>query len=158
MEKTGVAIVGLGNVGAGVARILLDHGDRTARHAGRTLWLTHVVVRDIGNLVTVDLPAGVLTADLDRLIADDSVKVVAQLIGGVEPAREIMLKILESGKDVVTANKALVGRTRRRDCLIGPVNLAARSRLKHPWPAEFRSLPTSANACPPIKSFRCGQS
>ncbi len=71
MEKTGVAIVGLGNVGAGVARILLDHGDRTTRHAGRTLWLTHVVVRDTRKPRDVDLPAGVLTADLDRLIADD---------------------------------------------------------------------------------------
>jgi homoserine dehydrogenase len=108
MEKTGVAIVGLGNVGAGVARILLDHGDRTARHAGRSLWLTHVVVRDTNKVRDVDLPAGVLTDDLDRLIGDDSVKVVAQLIGGVEPAREIMLRILESGKDVVTANKALM--------------------------------------------------
>ena len=47
MEKTNVAIVGLGTVGAGVARLLLDHGDRTARHAGRTLWLKKAVVRDL---------------------------------------------------------------------------------------------------------------
>lgn len=108
MEKTGVAIVGLGTVGAGVARLLLDHGDRTARHAGRTLWLTHVVVQDIDKRRDVDLPAGVLTKDLQKLLDDRSVSVVAQLIGGVEPARTIMLKILESGKDVVTANKALL--------------------------------------------------
>ncbi len=108
MEKTGVGIVGLGTVGTGVARLLLDHGDRTARHAGRTLWLTHVVVRNMGKHRHADLPAGVLTDDLSRLINDPTVKVVAQLIGGIEPARTIMLQILESGKDVVTANKALL--------------------------------------------------
>ncbi len=108
MEKTGVAIVGMGTVGAGVARLLLDHGDRTARHAGRTLWLTHVVVRDVKKPRDVDLPAGVLTDDLQKLLDDDNVSVVAQLIGGIEPARTTMLKILESGKDIVTANKALL--------------------------------------------------
>jgi homoserine dehydrogenase len=108
MEKTGVAIVGMGTVGSGVARLLLDHGDRTARHAGRTLWLTHAVVRDLKKHRDADIPAGVLTDDIEKVIADDSVKVVAQLIGGIEPARSIMLRLLESGKDVVTANKALM--------------------------------------------------
>lgn len=108
MEKTGVAIVGLGTVGQGVARLLLDHGDRTARHAGRTLWLTHVVVENVNKPRDVDLPKGVLTDNLSKLINDDSVKVVAQLIGGIEPARTITLQLLESGKDVVTANKALM--------------------------------------------------
>ena len=108
MEKTKVAIVGMGTVGAGVARLLLDHGDRTARHAGRTLWLEHVVVRDISKPRDVELPDGLITDDLDRLINDDSVEVVAQLIGGIEPAKTITLKLLESGKNVVTANKALL--------------------------------------------------
>ena len=108
MEKTGIAIVGLGTVGAGVAKLLLDHGDRTARHAGRTLWLTHAVVRDLNKPRDVDLPEGILTDDLQRVIDDESVTVVAQLVGGIEPARTIMLQLLESGKDVVTANKALL--------------------------------------------------
>ncbi|MEL7496725.1 MAG: homoserine dehydrogenase [Planctomycetota bacterium] len=107
-NKTAVGIVGLGTVGQGVARLLLDHGDRTARHAGRTLWLNHIVVRDFKKSRDVELPAGVLTDDLERLMADREVSVVAQLIGGIEPARTIMLRLLESGKDVVTANKALL--------------------------------------------------
>ena len=53
MEKTKVAIVGMGTVGTGVARLLIDHGDRTARHAGRTLWLERVVVLDL-NLPGMD--------------------------------------------------------------------------------------------------------
>jgi homoserine dehydrogenase len=108
MDKTFVGLVGMGNVGAGVARLLLDHGDRTARHAGRILWIRHVVVRDVRKPRPVELPAGVLTDDLDRLLQDKSVSVVAHLVGGIEPARTIMLRLLESGKDVVTANKALL--------------------------------------------------
>ncbi len=108
MEKTNVAIVGLGTVGSGVARLLLDYGDRTARHAGRTLWLQRVVVRDVKKPRTADLPAGVLTDDLSTVLNDKSIVAVALLIGGLEPERTIMLRLLEAGKDVVTANKALL--------------------------------------------------
>ncbi len=108
MEKTNVAIVGLGTVGTGVARLLLDHGDRTARHAGRTLWLKKAVVRDASKEREVDLPEGVLTESLSEVAEDPEITVVAQLIGGLEPARTIMLQLLESGKDIVTANKALL--------------------------------------------------
>lgn len=108
MEKSHVGIVGMGTVGSGVARLLLDHGDRTARHAGRTLWLEHVVVRDVRKPRGVELPEGLLTDDLDRLLEDRRVTLVAQLVGGLEPARSIMLKLMEAGKDVVTANKALL--------------------------------------------------
>ena len=108
MEKTKVAIVGFGTVGTGVARILLDHGDRTARHAGRTLWLEKVVDPDLKRTRNVELPAGLLTDDLSAITDDPEIKVVAQLIGGLEPERTIMLKLLESGKDICTANKALL--------------------------------------------------
>lgn len=108
MEKTNVAIVGLGTVGAGVARLLLDHGDRTARHAGRTLWLKKAVVRDLGRDRGVDLPDGVLTDCIEDVINDPDIHVVAQLMGGLEPARSVMLELMEAGKDIVTANKALL--------------------------------------------------
>lgn len=108
MDKTKVAIVGMGTVGTGVARLLLDHGDRTARHAGRTLWLEAVVDPDTDRPRDVELPANVLTPDLRRITDDPDIKVVAQLIGGLEPARSVMLELLKSGKDVVTANKALL--------------------------------------------------
>jgi homoserine dehydrogenase len=108
MQKTKVALVGMGTVGTGVAKLLLDHGDRTARHAGCILWLEQVVVRDVAKHRDVELPKGLLSSDLTRITGDPSIKVVAHLVGGVEPARTIMLKLLESGKDVVTANKALL--------------------------------------------------
>ena len=108
MEKTKIAIVGLGTVGTGVARLLLDHGDRTARHAGRTIWLQKAVVRNLNKARDVELPEGVLTDRLEDVTEDSEIACVVQLVGGVEPARSIMIQLLESGKDVVTANKALL--------------------------------------------------
>ena len=108
MEKTKVAIIGLGIVGTGVAKLLLDHGDRTARHAGRIPWLEKVVVQNLDKPRNVDIPEGVLTDNLDAVIKDPEITVVAQLIGGIEPARTVMLQLLEAGKDIITANKALL--------------------------------------------------
>ena len=110
MEATQVAIVGMGTVGSGVARILTDHADRVARHAGRVLALKRVVVRDLAKARAryPALASQVLTTDLRQVTSDPEIRVVAQLIGGLDPARSIMLQLLESGKDVVTANKALL--------------------------------------------------
>jgi homoserine dehydrogenase len=108
MEKTRVAIVGMGTVGTGVARLLLDHGDRLARHAGRILWLEKAVVRDFRKPRPIDLPNGVLTDDVNDVLNNPDIEVVAMLVGGLEPARTIMLQLLDSGKDVVTANKAVL--------------------------------------------------
>ncbi|HTU24674.1 MAG TPA: homoserine dehydrogenase, partial [Pirellulales bacterium] len=69
MEETkrpaiGVALVGLGTVGSGVARLLAEFGQRTARHAGRPLVLRHVVVRDPAKTRQVKLPASIISTDL----------------------------------------------------------------------------------------------
>ena len=108
MERTKVAIIGLGTVGTGVAKLLLDHGDRTARHAGRIPWLEKAVVQNLNKPRKVEIPDGVLTDNLDDVISNPEITVVAQLIGGIEPARTIMLQLLEAGKDIITANKALL--------------------------------------------------
>jgi homoserine dehydrogenase len=108
MNKTKVALVGMGTVGTGVARLLLDHGDRLARHAGHILWLEEVVVKDVKRPREVDLPAGILSDDISRITKNPEIEVVALLVGGVESARTFALQILESGKDLVTANKALL--------------------------------------------------
>jgi homoserine dehydrogenase len=108
MEKTGVAVIGLGTVGSGVARLLLEFRDRIARHAGKTLLLEKIVEKDLAKPRSVDVPPNVLTDDLTQVTGNRRIQVVAQLIGGLEPARTIMLQLLESGKDVVTANKALL--------------------------------------------------
>jgi homoserine dehydrogenase len=107
-EVTKVALIGMGTVGTGVARLLIDHGDRTARHAGRTLWVEAVVVNDVKKPRDYELPQGVLTANLSMVLNNPQIKLAAVLVGGVEPARTITLQLLESGKDIVTANKLLL--------------------------------------------------
>jgi homoserine dehydrogenase len=108
MTTTKIAIVGFGTVGGGVARLLTEAGDRLARHAGSRLELAKVVVRDPSKPRSVELPSGVMTTDLAEVTGNAEITTVCQLIGGVEPARSIMLELLESGKDVITANKALI--------------------------------------------------
>ena len=108
MRTTKVAIVGLGTVGTGVARLLLDYGDRTARHAGCQIELAHVVVKDLKRSRGISLPPGILSDDIRRITSDPHTSAVALLVGGLEPARTIMLDLLTSGKDIVTANKALL--------------------------------------------------
>lgn len=107
-DTTRFALIGLGTVGVGVARLLLLHRERLERRVGRRLELAKVVVRDLAKPRDVQLPKDLLTSDLNEVLKDDSIQVVGQLIGGVEEAERVMKLLLDSGKDVVTANKALL--------------------------------------------------
>jgi homoserine dehydrogenase len=107
-EPLGIALLGCGTVGGGVARLLLEHGPRLAARAGRPLVLRHVVVRDPKRPRAVALPPGVVTTDLRAALADPAVGVVVELVGGVDWARRAVLESLAAGKHVVTANKALL--------------------------------------------------
>ncbi|GIW96196.1 MAG: homoserine dehydrogenase [Pirellulaceae bacterium] len=98
----------MGTVGTGVARLLVEQQQRVAQRAGCRVELARVVVRDRTRPREVLLPAGVVTDDLSAVTQDREIRVVAHLVGGLEPARSIMLRLLEAGKDVVTANKALL--------------------------------------------------
>jgi len=108
MKQTKVAILGLGTVGCGVARLLLQQSDRIALHAGQTLVLSKALVRDKAKSRDIDLPTDVLCTQLAEITNDPDITTVAELVGGVEPARSMILKLLESGKNIVTANKALL--------------------------------------------------
>jgi homoserine dehydrogenase len=107
-EPLGIALIGCGTVGGGVARLLLEQPKRLAARAGRPLALRRVVVRDPAKARGVDLPPGVLTTDFPRVLRDPEIHVAAELVGGVNWAREAVLALLAAGKDVVTANKALL--------------------------------------------------
>ena len=108
MNTAKVAIIGFGTIGSGVARLLLEQHERISRQAGRRVELVRVVDPDIGRPRNVQLPPGMLTADVNQVLSDPEITAVVQLIGGLEPDRSIMLRVLESGKDVITANKALL--------------------------------------------------
>jgi homoserine dehydrogenase len=91
-----------------VARLLLEQSTRLTARAGRPLVLRRVLVRDPAKPRAVKLPRELLTTDLQQILRDPSVQVAAELVGGVDWAREAVLALLAAGKDVVTANKALL--------------------------------------------------
>ena len=101
-----VALLGAGSVGSQVARLLLEQGDDFAQRIGAPLELIGIAVRDPEAPRDVELPKELLTADAERLIV--SADFVIELMGGIEPARRLITLALESGADVVTANKALL--------------------------------------------------
>lgn len=103
-----IAIVGMGTVGTGVAKVLTQHSERIARRAGRPIVLRHAVVSDLRKPRGIELASEILTDDVRRVIDDHETQIAIHLVGGIHPAREIMIALLESGKDVVTANKALL--------------------------------------------------
>ncbi|WP_167323381.1 homoserine dehydrogenase [Rhodococcoides kroppenstedtii] len=96
----------MGNVGSEVVRILQDHAADLAARVGAPLVLRGVAVRDLSKDRGID--ADLLTTDVHGLVARDDVDLVVEVLGGIEPARELILSALNAGKSVVTANKALL--------------------------------------------------
>jgi homoserine dehydrogenase len=103
-----IGLLGCGNVGAALVGLLSQQGDDIEARTGLRLELTRVAVRDVAKVRGVSLPDGVLAGDAAAVVADPDVDVVVELIGGIEPARSLVLEALKAGKPVVTGNKALL--------------------------------------------------
>ncbi len=103
-----VALLGCGVVGSEVARLLTRDGDELARRIGAPIELVGIAVRRLGRARDLDLPAELFTTDAHALVTRGDLDVVVEVIGGIEPARELILAALEHGASVVTANKALL--------------------------------------------------
>jgi homoserine dehydrogenase len=101
-----VAMLGAGSVGSQVAKLLIDQGDELAARVGAGLELIGIAVRNPSAKRDVELPQELFTTDAETLIHDADI--VIELIGGIEPARTFVLEALNSGADVITANKALL--------------------------------------------------
>src|SRR3954469_5411842 len=101
-----VALLGAGSVGSQVARLLLEQGDEFASRVGARLELVGIAVRDVDAPRDTDLPRDLFTTDASSLIL--GADIVVELMGGIEPARGYVLQALNSGADVITANKALL--------------------------------------------------
>lgn len=107
-KQIGVGILGFGTVGTGVVRILSGRSEEIQRRLGVPLRLIKVADSDLGRDRGISLAPGLLTAKADDVIDHPEVDLVVELIGGMEPARSLILKAFERGKSVVTANKALL--------------------------------------------------
>lgn len=103
-----VGILGCGNVGAALVTLLAEQRDAIAQRTGLTLDVTRVAVRNLSRERSVDLAEGVLTRDAASVVEDPNIDLVVELIGGIEPARELITAALKSGKPVVTGNKELL--------------------------------------------------
>jgi homoserine dehydrogenase len=107
LAKIGLGLLGCGTVGSEVARLLArDHTDLSAR-SGATLELVKVGVKDASKDRS-SIDKSLLTTDLSSIVTDPSVSIVIEVMGGIEPARSLILQALKAKKSVVTANKALL--------------------------------------------------
>ncbi len=108
-KPIGVAVLGLGNVGSQVVRIIEESADDLTARIGAPLVLRGVGVRRVAD--DRGVPVDLLTDDIEKLVSRDDVDVVVEVMGPVEPARKAILSALEKGKSVVTANKALMAQS-----------------------------------------------
>jgi homoserine dehydrogenase len=109
MRKISVGLLGLGNVGSGVVKLLADNADAIRqRLGGSSVEIKRVAVREADKPRLVDVPASLITTDVKAVLGDPEIEIVLELIGGDEPARQYLLAAIAAGKHVVTANKALL--------------------------------------------------
>ncbi len=103
-----VGVLGCGNVGAALVRLVAERAGAIEARTGLRLEIAAVAVRNLSRERDVQLPEGVLTRDSAAVVVDPDIDVVVEVIGGIEPARELILGALAAGKPVVSANKELL--------------------------------------------------
>jgi homoserine dehydrogenase len=108
MNKIEIALLGLGNVGTGVWEIFKNNKDEVTRRSGYEIEITKILVNDVDKDRGVNIPAGVLTTDIEEILNNDNIKIVVELLGGMHPAKDYMLRAIENSKHVVTANKQVM--------------------------------------------------
>ncbi|HEY3308912.1 MAG TPA: homoserine dehydrogenase [Desulfuromonadaceae bacterium] len=108
MNDIKVGLIGFGNIGAGVVKLLQENAEVIRNKVGAGIKLKRIADLDITSDRGVKVGAGVLTTDVNVIFDDPEISVVIELIGGYEPAKTFVLKAIEKGKHIVTANKALL--------------------------------------------------
>lgn len=108
MKTIKVGMLGFGNVGTGTYQTLEMNRELIEKHVGASVEISKILVNDVTKPRQVVTPDGVLTDNVADIIDNPEIDIVAEVLGGIEPASEYMLKALNNGKHVVTANKAAV--------------------------------------------------
>ena len=103
-----IGVLGCGNVGAAFVRLVEQQGATIQLRTGIRLEVVSVAVRNMSRDRDVQLPEGLLTRDAHAVVSDPSIDLIVEVIGGIEPARELIAAALAAGKPVVTANKELL--------------------------------------------------
>lgn len=105
MDRIAIGFLGCGNIGCGVYRLLQTYGESMEANEGVGFTVKRMLVRDINRKRSLDLPKEALTDRAEDVLADPEISIVMEFMGGVEPAASYMIRALENGKTVVTANK-----------------------------------------------------
>ena len=108
MKQLKIGLLGLGTIGSGVAKLLLAEGKRLSRRIGVELVFARIAEINPNRARELKIPASLVTANADEVLTAPDIDVIIELIGGIHPAREFILKALTSGKHIVTANKAVL--------------------------------------------------
>lgn len=108
MKKIQIALLGLGNVGQGVWKILNTNKKQIIFNCGYEIEVSKILVQDINKPRHVDVPNNILTNRIEDILIDDNIKIVVELMGGSNPAMQYMLQAMKSKKHVVTANKLVL--------------------------------------------------
>ena len=108
MREIKVGLLGCGTVGTGVAKLLLENSEIISKRVGATLTLKWVADIDTETDRGIQFQDGVLIADAQKVVDDPEIDIVIEMIGGESAAKDLMLKAIENGKHVITANKALL--------------------------------------------------
>jgi len=108
MNKVKIAILGLGNIGKGVWKILQKNENEIMKRSGYEIEVAKILVRDKNKSRDVEIPEGTLTDDFEEILNDKEIKIVIELMGGAEPSKEYMIKSMKAKKHVVTANKLVL--------------------------------------------------
>jgi len=103
-----IGVLGCGNVGAAFVGLVADQAKEIEARTGIRLEVTRVAVRNLSRTRDLDIDPALLTNDAASIVADDEIDLVVEVIGGIEPARELIVDALTAGKPVVTANKELL--------------------------------------------------
>ncbi|MDH3672645.1 MAG: homoserine dehydrogenase [Gammaproteobacteria bacterium] len=108
MKPVKVGLLGLGTVGCGTVNVLLRNGEEIARRAGRQIQVSQASVRELDKRRNCPTDGIALTQDSTAIVSSPEIDVVVELIGGHDPARQLVLQAIAAGKHIVTANKALI--------------------------------------------------
>ena len=112
-QKINLGIIGFGNVGSGVVRILREKKSILAQKIGLEINVKKICDKDISSKRDISVDKHLLTKDAEQLINDPQIDIVVELMGGVQPAKEYIVEALKKGKNIVTANKALLAQEGR---------------------------------------------
>ena len=111
MKKINIGIIGFGNVGSGVVKILRDRKSFLSEKLGLEIIVKRVCDKDLSLRRNISLDKHILTGDARQIIDDPQIDIVVELIGGIHPAKEFITDSLKKGKNIVTANKALLSQS-----------------------------------------------